>query len=261
MKRSHYHLQELGIQLRSLRKGTTYPGWILIVDEKGEQYGKSLAAILPECRFVIEADQEAARRHFLSSPTDLVILDHSPRISCLELLLTFKSLRPSVSVIVVTGCGSEEFVTQVFRHGAIDYFRKPFDINALELTVRAALEFQRKRKENKDPQPVSGIQRGMRYIEAKINEPILLSQVAREAGMSISCFERHLKKQTGMTFTAFVIALRVANTKEMIKKEDCSMLQIALACGFGNQSHFNRVFRKITGTTPRAFRQGCSSNS
>jgi AraC-like DNA-binding protein len=33
------------------------------------------------------------------------------------------------------------------------------------------------------------------------------------------------------------------------------MLQVALACGFGNQSHFNRVFRKIAGVTPGEYRK------
>jgi AraC-like DNA-binding protein len=33
------------------------------------------------------------------------------------------------------------------------------------------------------------------------------------------------------------------------------MLQIALACGFSNQSHFNRVFKKLTGVTPGTYRK------
>lgn len=254
-------MQELGTQLRNLPQGATYPGRILIVDEEGEQYGKPLTAILPACRVIIEANPEAAKWHFLSSPTDLVILNHSSGISCLELLPVFKSLRPSIPVIVVTSCGSEELAVQVFRRGAIDYFRKPFEINAFELTVRAALEFQRKRKEKKAPQPLSGIQRALRYIDAKFNDPLSLDQVAREASMSVSCFERHLKKQTGMTFTGFVNALRVAKAKEMLKKEDCSMLHIALTCGFGTQSNFNRVFSKLAGVAPGGYRKTALSDS
>lgn len=255
MNRAHYLLQELGAQLQSLPKEAAFPGRILIVDEEGARYVEFLAAVLPGCRFMVAADPEAARRHFLSSPTDLVILDHSSVTSCLELLLAFKSLRPSIPVIVVTSCGSEELAVEVFRRGAIDYFRKPFEMDELELTVRAALEFQRKRKEKEAPQPLNGIQRALRYIEARFNGSLSLSEVAREASMSVSCFERHLKKQTGMAFTAFVNTLRVAKAKEMLKKENCSMLQIGLACGFGDQSHFNRIFKKLTGATPGEYRK------
>jgi AraC family transcriptional regulator len=39
------------------------------------------------------------------------------------------------------------------------------------------------------------------------------------------------------------------------------MLQVALACGFSNQSHFNRVFRKIAGVTPGEYRKAVSADS
>lgn len=259
MKRAHCPLLELGSQLRQLPGRTLYPGRILVVDDEAGHYGNSLAALLPECQFVFEPDPETARRVLLSSPVDLIILNHSPGIPCLTLLSDFKLLRPSVSIIVITGCGSEELAVQVFRSGAVDYFRKPVNVNELELTVRAALEFQRARKEMSNPHQVNGIQRALLFIEAKCSGPLSLVQVARKANMSISCFGRRLKKQTGMTFTGYVNAQRVARAKELIKKEEFSMLHIALACGFGTQSHFNRVFRKIAGITPGEYRKTDSS--
>jgi two-component system response regulator YesN len=254
MDRTHYSVQELGIQLRKLSR-TAFPGRILIVDEEGERYGKPLATFLPECRFTLMACPKAAKWHFLSSPTDLVILNHSPQCSCFELLQAFKLFRPSVAVVVVTDCGSEDLAVQVFRHGAIDYFRKPFDVRQLESTVRAMLEFRRKRKEKEPPQPVSGMQRALRFIEGNFRSPLKLEQAANEAGMSISCFERHLKLRTGMTFTAYVNGLRIARARELLGMTSTSMLHIALTCGFGNQSHFNRVFKKLTGLTPGEYRK------
>jgi AraC-like DNA-binding protein len=254
MERTHYLVQELGTQLRKLSR-TAFPGRILIVDEEWERYAKSLATILPECRFTLMACPNAAKRHFLSSPIDLVILDHSPQFSCFELLSAFKLFRPSVPVVVVTDCGSEDLAVQAFRHGAIDYFRKPFDVRDLESTVRAMLEFRRKRKEKEPPQPVSGIQRAMRFIEGNFRCQMKLEQAANKAGMSISCFERHLKQRTGMSFTAYVNGLRIARARELLGKTSASMLQVALTCGFGNQSHFNRVFKKFTGLTPGQYRK------
>jgi YesN/AraC family two-component response regulator len=249
-------MQELGSQLRNLPQGgAAYPGRILIVDEEGENYGDRLAASLPECRFTVLACPKTATRHFLSFPTDLVILNHSPGVSCLELLPAFKSSRPSVPVVVVTGCGSEDLAVQAFRHGAIDYFRKPVDLQGLELTVRAMLEFRRKRGEDELPQQVSGIQRALRYVEENYRVQLKLEQVAQVAEMSISCFERHLKRRAGMSFTAYVNGLRVARAGELLQRTSFSMLQIALACGFSNQSHFNRVFKKLTGVTPGTYRK------
>jgi YesN/AraC family two-component response regulator len=254
MERTHCLIQELGTQLRKLSRAA-FPGRILIVDEEGEHYRKPLATFLPECRFTVVACQTTAKRYFLSSPIDLVILDHSPQFSCLELLPAFKLFRPSIPVVVVTGCGSEELAVQAFRHGAIDYFRKPFDVRDLESTVRAMLEFRRQRREKEPPQPVSGLQRALRFIERNFRSQLKLEQAANEAGMSISCFERHLKQRTGMSFTAYVNGLRIARARELLGMTSSSMLQIALTCGFGNQSHFNRVFKRITGLTPGEYRK------
>jgi len=259
MNRSHYLLRELGIRLKGVPGMTLNPARILIVAEEGEQYGEPLASILPGCRFTLKSCPEAAKRYFLSSPNDLVILDHSPRLSCLELLPVFKAQHPSVPVVVLTGCGSEELAVQAFRHGAIDYFRKPFAVEDLGLSIRAVLEIRIRNRQSDKPLPVSGLQRALRYMGKNFHAPMCLEDAAREAGMSVSCFERYLKNQTGMTFTTYLNSLRIARAKELLQADHAPMLQIALVCGFGNQSHFNRVFRKVTGTSPGVFRKGASS--
>jgi len=255
MSRAHCHLRELGNQLRGRPKEVEHLGRVLIIDDEGEDYEKPLAAILPECRFFVELSPTAAKQHFLSSPIDLVILNHSHRISCLELLPAFKSFRPSVPVVVVTGRGSEELAVQAFRNGAIDYFRKPFPLQELELSIRAVLEIRKKSRQSRQPLPASGMQRALQFIETNYRSPLKLEKAAREAGMSISCFERSLKIQTGMTFVVYLNSLRIARAKELLQASSASGLQVALASGFSNQSNFNRVFKKLTGITPGEFRK------
>lgn len=261
MDRNHYHLHELGSRLKALHKERSSPGRILLLDEESGEYRQALAETLSTCQFTLEACPETARRLFLSSPFDLVLLAHSDRIRCLDWLRLFKSLRPSVSVIVITACGCEELAVQAFRHGAIDYFRKPLDLAALELSIRAVLEFRRKHKESEMPQPEGRLHKALRYIESNFHTPISLDRAAREAGMSVSCFARHLKQLTGNTFVAHLNGLRVARSKELLQANRSPMLQVALACGFGNQSHFNRVFRKIVGVTPGEYRRSVVAGS
>jgi AraC-like DNA-binding protein len=261
MNRTHYPLSELGSRLKTLPPEPSASGQILIIDEENADYRQTLAEALPNCRFTHEPCPETARQLFLASPIDLVLLSHSSRISCLDWLPLFKSLRPSVSVIVITTCGCEELAVQVFRHGAIDYFRKPLDLAALELNIRAVLGFRRKRREGEVPQPAGGLPKALRYIEANVHTPISLDRAAREAGMSVSCFERHLKQLTGNTFVTHLNGLRVSRARELLQTNRSSMLQIALACGFSNQSHFNRVFRKIAGITPGEYRKSVSVDS
>lgn len=255
MSRTHYPLSELGSRLKTLSRDAASGGRILMVDEEGDVSRQALALSFPNCHFTLEDCPETARQLFLSSPFDLVILSHTERCSCLEWLPLFKFLRPSVSVIVTTDCGCEDLAVQAFRLGAIDYFSKPFELEELETSIRAVLEIRKKFADSGKPLPIGGLQRALRYMESNFHEPMTLDRAAGEAGMSVSCFERYLKNQTGMTFTAFLNSLRIARAKELLQADHAPMLQIALACGFSNQSHFNRVFRKVAGVTPGEYRK------
>jgi len=208
------------------------PGKVLIVDDDAGGYSEALAENLPACRFTLEACPEAARRYFLSTPLDLVLLCHSNRICCLDWLPFSKSQRPSVTVIVVTVRGSEELAIQSFWHVGIDYFRKPFDLDELQTSIWAALEIRRRCSEGGTPQLPTGLQRSLRCLESSFNAPVRLDDVACGAGMSVSCFARYLKKQTGMSFTVYLNSMRVARARELLRPSFDSMLQIALACGF-----------------------------
>lgn len=258
MSRTHYPLNELGSRLMALSREAASSGRILIVDEEGDACRQALAFSFPNCHFTLEDCPETARQLFLSSPFDLVILSHTQRCSCLEWLPLFKSLRPSVSVIVTTDCGCEDLAVQAFRLGAIDYFSKPFEPDELETSIRAVLEIRKKFTDSGKPLPVGGLQRALRYMESNFHEPMTLDRAAGEAGMSVSCFERSLKNRTGMTFTTCLNSLRIARAKELLLADHTSMLQIALACGFSSQSHFNRVFRKVAGVTPGEYRKSVS---
>jgi AraC family transcriptional regulator len=55
----------------------------------------------------------------------------------------------------------------------------------------------------------------------------------------------------------YVRALRVKHAKELLPKR--SLVEVALACGFADQSHFTRTFRRIEGMTPTEFRRSLTS--
>jgi transcriptional regulator GlxA family with amidase domain len=95
----------------------------------------------------------------------------------------------------------------------------------------------------------------VQYVHENYNEQITLPRIAKEAGMSISCFERTFKKYMSSTFTIYVNRLRIARATEMLRNERLSTSEIAFECGFTNQYHFNRMFNKIMKTCPRNYRK------
>jgi AraC-like DNA-binding protein len=97
--------------------------------------------------------------------------------------------------------------------------------------------------------------RAVAYMEEHLDEPLDRDSVARAAGLSGSHFSRLIKEKTGRTFTDLMAQYRVDHAKTMLRRTGKGLIQIALECGFEDQSYFSRVFKRYTGFTPRAYRE------
>lgn len=94
-----------------------------------------------------------------------------------------------------------------------------------------------------------------RYIANNIQQPIRLDTLANIVQLSGSQFRRSFKVSFGHAPHAYILHQRVALAQEMMITGAGSLSEIALACGFADQSHFNRVFLRITRETPKAWRR------
>ncbi len=93
------------------------------------------------------------------------------------------------------------------------------------------------------------------YIRQHFQEEISLETISQEAMMTIPAFCRYFKKTTHKTFTQFVNEFRIVHASKLLSEEMMSISEIAFESGFNNFSHFNRQFKRITGKSPRQFRQ------
>ncbi|WP_258001471.1 helix-turn-helix domain-containing protein, partial [Fischerella thermalis] len=64
-----------------------------------------------------------------------------------------------------------------------------------------------------------------------------------------------IKQSMGIAPYQYVIQQRVEKSKQLLKQGKVTITDIALQCGFANQSHFTKHFRQITGVTPKAYQQ------
>jgi len=92
------------------------------------------------------------------------------------------------------------------------------------------------------------------YIEANLSDEITLADLAALAGVSSTHFCRAFHKSTGIASHQYMIRRRVERAKELLAKRELPIVEIALAVGFGNQSHMTTHFRRVVGTTPWRFR-------
>lgn len=228
---------------------------ILLIDASARGYFKSLVASLKNCLIHLIPDYDKAKEFFSHNPVDLVLLGHPDPQSCIEILRFLKSNKPSIPVLIMAAQGSEGFAVKVFRNGARDYFQKPLGVGELADRIKAVLRIIEASQKNDSQIPTKGLHRGVKYIQESYNTPMKLPQVAREAGMSVSSFGRNFKKQMGMTFTDYVNRLRITQAARMLMKDDLSMSDVAFACGYTNQFHFTRVFKKIMKISPSLYRK------
>jgi len=87
------------------------------------------------------------------------------------------------------------------------------------------------------------------YMKANFQESLKLENLAQISGLSKYHFLRKFKEEFNMTPHAYLLQIRIQNAKNMLLQHK-SLIDIALSCGFSDQSHFTRVFNKIYGMSP-----------
>ncbi len=98
------------------------------------------------------------------------------------------------------------------------------------------------------------LKQALEYMNVHLSENVSLAAISDELGISQYYFCRLFKQSTGMTPHAYLIQQRVERAKQLLKHKECTMLDIALACGFANPSHFAKHFQRHTGISPKQFR-------
>lgn len=93
------------------------------------------------------------------------------------------------------------------------------------------------------------------HIDAHLGDTIPVSHLAQLVTLSAGHFSRAFKRTFGDTPHGHVMRRRVETAKAMMLKSAEPLSQIAYLCGFADQAHFSRTFRKLAGATPLAWRR------
>jgi len=97
--------------------------------------------------------------------------------------------------------------------------------------------------------------RAKELIVSRLGEDISLAAVASECGVSARHFSRAFRQSTGISPHQWLTQQRVETAKRLLAANELNLTQVALACGFADQSHFTRVFVALTGTSPGLWRR------
>ncbi len=95
----------------------------------------------------------------------------------------------------------------------------------------------------------------LKYLEENIQEKIGIAELARIAGLSYRRYTEIFKQQTGLTTNEYIRRKRIELARKLLQ-ETGNILHASLDAGFGDLSHFYRVFKQISGITPKQYIDG-----
>lgn len=123
------------------------------------------------------------------------------------------------------------------------------------LHTQMVLDYTRKmirvKKNNFLPKPIVLC---MDYIYSNINRRITVDQLAQHTGLSPSYLSRLFKKELDVSVSEYICEMKIEKAQHLLRYSDYSLVEIANYLAFSSQSHFIQTFKKLTGVTPKKYR-------
>lgn len=92
-------------------------------------------------------------------------------------------------------------------------------------------------------------------LHDKFDEPLSLQDLSEELSLHFAHLSRDFSRYFYCNFSEYIRKIRVEKSIALLRRKDLSLTEIAVNCGFADQSHFIRSFKQFNGITPKKFRQ------
>lgn len=100
------------------------------------------------------------------------------------------------------------------------------------------------------------LEQAAQYIAAHFREPLTLNQISAMSGFSPAYFSRKFKAFSGISFSSYLMLLRLREAASLLRSTSLSVSDISQRCGFSGANYFGDVFRTAYGISPREYRKG-----
>jgi len=94
-----------------------------------------------------------------------------------------------------------------------------------------------------------------RFVLAHFSENINRDKMAEMVNLSPGYFSNLFRSEVGMSFSDYLIQVRIENAKSLLRRFDLSVEAISKQCGFNSLAHFSRTFKDRCGLSPLKFRK------
>ncbi|MBP1965516.1 response regulator [Paenibacillus aceris] len=212
--------------------------------------------------------------HFLI--TDITM----PVMSGIEMLQALKQLEQDMPETIILSCHKDfHFAQKAIELGASSYLIKEDCLVQESLLTDTLKNFiPRICKREDDRQKIETIERKndaglseegtdlaspvnsimmsvIEQLRADLTVSISLEDMAAKVGYSIPYLSSLFKKTTGQTYTQYMMTMRVQAAKRLLLTTDLRTFQVAEQVGMENYRHFNKIFKRMVGMSPKEFKQ------
>ena len=229
-------------------------------------------------------DGEAGLRLILETRPDIVLTDiRMPGMDGLDLIARAREElgEAAPEFVVISGYHDFEYARTALKLGVRNYLLKPVDDEELESTVlrikgelsgRRGLEFLERTLdeggrsalmlfreyalEAKEDAQARYVSRAVSAIHDGYQRELSAEEAADRLGISAGYLSRVFKRETGYTFTDYLMYYRVKRAVELLRAGELKIYEVADMVGYGDQRYFSQVFRRIVGLTPTQFKDG-----
>lgn len=216
---------------------------------------------------VYTAMSASKAKHILETqPVDVLISDiEMPGDSGIELLKWINQTDKNPVCIFLTSHADFSYAQEAVKQNAFLYLLKPTPLEEMESAVCAAMKEAMKRRKNQliaealpesfnEADNQAALKKAQKYILSHISEDLSRKEVAEIVYLNPDYLSKLLKKETGMSFSEYVLDCRISLAKMLLKATEKSIQEIAGMTGFNSASYFSKIFRQETGVSPASYR-------
>jgi YesN/AraC family two-component response regulator len=177
---------------------------------------------------------------------DIVFLDiEMPDKNGLEVMAALQDVSTSLKIIIVTAYDHFDYARSSLRLGAKDFLLKPVDYRQLAEMMQRVVGYGHTAH--------AAFNELLAYVDENYVQNLSLESCANHVHVSAGYVTRLCKKYLGMSFKAWLNAVRIREAINLLRNTDLPIKEIAERVGYNNLNYFYRQFNAVTGTTPKNY--------
>lgn len=204
---------------------------------------------------------EEALEHARGRAVDILLTDiQMTGMNGLELISEMLEHNPDLCSVIITAYPTFPYAHQAIRLGVVGFLLKPVSRDEMRETIQKAVaraEEQRRsaaRRPNAEEGGADPVAWAKDYVRGHLSEEINMALVANMMNLSYTYFSKLFKKETGQTFTQYIVDVKMQAAADMLLAGKRTS-EIALELGYLAPQNFNRAFLNYWRCTPGEYRK------